>query len=337
MSSWAIALGVPCAICIAAVWMLGRSRWAARLADHPNPRSLHSRPTPRIGGIAIVLGSIPVAVAFATPELRLLWSLALGLALVSFADDLRSLPIGIRLAAHFAAAAIAMAAIIPEALEARLALVLLATVCVAWMTNLYNFMDGADGLAGGMAAIGFGVYAIAAYESGAIPLALGCAAVASAAIGFLLFNFPPARVFMGDAGSIPLGFLAGALGVAGAVEGAWPAWFPVLVFSAFAVDATVTLLRRVLRHERVWIAHRLHGYQRLVLSGWSAPRLAAWSYVLMAAAGACALAGRTQGATIQCAILAAWGVFYVVAFAAIERRRPRDKRLLEKTRIPGDG
>ena len=324
MSPWIIAFLAPCAICVATVWGLGRSRWSARLADHPNSRSLHSRPTPRIGGIAMVLGAIPVAFALATPDLKLLWALALGLAFVSFADDLRSLPIGVRLAAHFTAAAIAAVGILPSGLEGRIAWAILATVGVAWMTNLYNFMDGADGIAGGMAAIGFGAYALAAFESGAMPLALGCTAIASAATGFLAFNLPPARFFMGDAGSIPLGFLAGVLGIAGAVGGAWPAWFPLLVFSPFIVDATVTLIRRFLRGERVWIAHRLHCYQRLVLSGWSARRLASWSYALMVAAGASALVGRSQGTVNQYAILAVWCGLYVAALAAIERRSPSE-------------
>ncbi len=96
---------------------------------------------------------------------------------------------------------------------------------------------------------------------------------------------------MGDAGSIPLGFLAGALGVQGALAGAWPFWFPVLVFSPFIVDATVTLARRMVRREPFWRAHRAHYYQRLVLSGWSHRRVALGAYALMCAGAAAALAG----------------------------------------------
>src|SRR5207253_2182443 len=109
---------------------------------------------------------------------------------------------------------------------------------VAWMTNLFNFMDGADGLAGGMAVIGFGALAVAAHATGATVVALAAAAIASANIGFLAHNFPPARVFLGDAGSIPLGFLAAALiGLASGDEVqlgillGWSAVYPALLFA----------------------------------------------------------------------------------------------------------
>jgi UDP-N-acetylmuramyl pentapeptide phosphotransferase/UDP-N-acetylglucosamine-1-phosphate transferase len=182
----------------------------------------------------------------------------------------------------------------------------LAVVGIVWAANLFNFMDGADGLAGGMAAIGFAALAIAAAQGGYKDLAVLCAAIASAAVGFLAFNFPPARVFLGDAGSIPIGFLAGAMGLHGAVSGIWPWWFPLLVFSPFVVDATLTVLRRAARGERFWVAHRTHAYQRLVLAGWSHRRLALAAYGVMAAASASALAARGGGAMVQCAILFVW-------------------------------
>jgi UDP-GlcNAc:undecaprenyl-phosphate/decaprenyl-phosphate GlcNAc-1-phosphate transferase len=166
-----------------------------------------------------------------------------------------------------------------------------AILAVVWMTNLYNFMDGADGLAGGMAAIGFGALALGAWLGDAPRLAAFCAAIAAAALAFLRFNFPPARVFMGDAGSIPLGFLAAALGILGAQQNVWPWLFPLLVFSPFIVDASVTLARRGLRGERIWQAHRSHYYQRVVLLGASHRQLALAAYALMLtmAALACVL------------------------------------------------
>ena len=318
MSTWILALVAPAAVTFGLIVLLRRSPWAPRLADHPNERSLHTTPTPRLGGIAMMLAALPVSMAMAG-ELDVLWALAVGLALVSLADDLRSLPIGVRLAAHFAAAALAVASI---ALSVGIAFVaaILVTLAIAWMTNLFNFMDGSDGLAGGMALVGFAAYALAAFAAGVEALALGAAVVASAALGFLAFNFPPARVFMGDAGSIPVGFLAGALGLHGVVTDAWPCWFPLLVFSPFVVDATATIAHRLVRGERVWIAHRQHYYQRLVLSGWSARRLALACYAVMIAAAASALAVRTASPVMQYAILAAWSALYVVAIVAIERR-----------------
>ncbi|MBK9954574.1 MAG: hypothetical protein IPP18_05395 [Rhodocyclaceae bacterium] len=192
-------------------------------------------------------------------------------------------------------------------------------LALAWMTNLYNFMDGTDGLAGGMAVIGFGAYGLAAWAN-APALSMTCMAIVGAAIGFLAFNFPPAKVFMGDAGSIPLGFLAGALGILGWREGIWPVWFPILVFSPFIVDATVTLWRRLLRGERVWQAHRQHCYQRLILAGWSRRRLVLVAWALMAAAAVTALFARSASSALQAGALFVWLVIYMGAWMMIERR-----------------
>ena len=320
MSAAVLALAAPALLTALLIALLRRSSWAERLADHPNHRSLHSRPTSRIGGIAMLLAAIPLGVGLGGPELMPAWLLAMGLALVSFADDLRSLPIAVRLAAHFAAAAIVVTWLPAPRGEIGLAATLAAIIAIAWMTNLYNFMDGADGLAGLMAAIGFGAYALAALAAHLPGLALGCAALASAACGFLAFNLPPAKVFMGDAGAIPLGFLAGALGAFGVAAGAWPWWFPLLVFSPFVVDASVTIARRIARRERIWIAHRSHYYQRLVLRGWSHRRLAVAFTLLAGAAAASALAARTAEAGMQYAILAAWCAAYLIAMLAVERR-----------------
>jgi UDP-N-acetylmuramyl pentapeptide phosphotransferase/UDP-N-acetylglucosamine-1-phosphate transferase len=265
-----------------------------------------------------------MAIAQTGPELDLLWVLAVGLALLSFADDLRSLPIAVRLAGHFAAAAIASAWMLSPVTGVHLLAWVFATFAIAWMTNLFNFMDGSDGLAGGMAVAGFAAYAAAAAFAGHASLAAACLAIAAAAAGFLCLNFPPARIFMGDAGSIPLGFLAGALGLHGLRVDAWPMWFPLLVFSPFIVDATFTIAWRLARRERVWIAHRSHCYQRLVLSGWSPRRLALHAYGVMALAGASALAAREAGLPVQCAILAGWSGFYAVAVVLIRRRRSRE-------------
>jgi UDP-N-acetylmuramyl pentapeptide phosphotransferase/UDP-N-acetylglucosamine-1-phosphate transferase len=194
---------------------------------------------------------------------------------------------------------------------------------IAWMTNLFNFMDGADGLAGGMSAVGFGVLAIAAHRAGVAELAGISLALSAASAGFLVFNFPPARVFLGDAGSVPLGFLAGALGLQGATTDAWPGWFPVLVFSPFIVDATATLARRLVAGERVWRAHRSHYYQRLVLGGWSKRRLAMGAWALMALAGASALVALEGPAMLRCGIIIVWALVYGALMFWIDRSHPR--------------
>ena len=313
MSRYWIASLLPAVLAWLAIALLLRSGLAGRLVDRPNERSLHTRPMPRVGGIGLLLGAVPVAAWMGGAHLGAVLACAVALAAVSVADDYRSLPVVARLAAHLAAAAVAAIELGEVA-----AISVLVACAIAWMTNLFNFMDGADGLAGGMAVIGFCAYALGAHWAGAPGLALASAALASGAAGFLAHNFPPAGVFLGDAGSIPLGFLAGALGFAGYASGAWPAWFPVLAFAPFVVDASATLLRRIARRERVWRAHRGHYYQRLVLSGWTPRRLALWAYVLMLASAVAALAGRAAGPMLQCGILVGATATYAVVLVAIE-------------------
>lgn len=282
--------------------------------DHPNDRSLHEAPTPRIGGLGIMAGVAAASVWLADVALLPVVLGAFALAGVSLLDDVRGLPVRVRFLAHFVAAAACL-----FALGLTGWALLAGTLAVVWMTNLYNFMDGSDGLAGGMAAIGFGALALAAGLGGAPELAAFCAAIAAAALAFLYFNFPMARLFMGDAGSIPLGFLAATLGILGARQGVWPWAFPLLVFSPFIVDASVTLARRALRGEKVWQAHRSHYYQRVVLLGASHCQLAVAAWGLMQAMAGLAFALRAwphyaPGLLILSAVL------YASIFLAIDRR-----------------
>lgn len=312
----AMFLGPALALTLSALlvdWMLRRGDRAIAL-DHPNERSLHDRPTPRTGGIAIVCGSLAGALVSKAWEPSL-W-LGLAIAGVSLADDVRGLPVRWRMVAHLAAATAAVwtAPDVPAWLWPFL------VFGIAWMTNLYNFMDGADGLAGGMAVFGFGSYAAAAVLAGNVGLASASLCIAASALGFLLFNFPPARIFMGDVGSIFLGFLAGGLGVHGWRSGAWPSWFPVVVFAPFVVDATVTLARRALRRERVWEAHRGHFYQRLILSGWTHRGTAIAEYVLMACCSAAALFARGIEPVPRILTLAAVATLLGLSAVLVERR-----------------
>ena len=301
--------------CLTMAGLLG-SGVAARLAvDLPNPRSLHSNPTPRVGGIAVLAGVL-AALLLAGGEYAALGVALASLAVLSFVDDRGGLPIGIRLSSHFVVGAAWL--IFGADLPAGWTVVLLA-VAIAWSINLYNFMDGADGLAGGMATLGFACYALAAWLAGDTHLARVGVAAGAAAAGFLLFNFPPARSFLGDVGSIPLGFLAAALGIEGWQRGAWPFWFPLLVFSPFVVDASATLLRRALGRERFWRAHREHYYQRLVRMGWSHRRLAVTEYTLMAGAGVSALLMLDLAPVPQMAGIGAWALIYLVLMSIVDR------------------
>lgn len=290
-----------------------------RLAlDHPNDRSLHVTPTPRLGGLAIMLGSLAALMSEPGMAPGLLWA-AFFLSVLSLLDDRFDLPVPLRLGAHLLAAAYAALTLLPGA---GVALLLVCVLAIGWMTNLYNFMDGSDGLAGGMAVCGFTAYAVAAAWSGEWAWSLGLAAIAAAAAGFLVYNWPPARMFMGDVGSVPLGYLAAAAGVWGWSRGWWTAWFPGVVFAPFVVDASLTLVKRAARGERVWQAHRQHYYQRLVLSGWSKARLLRWELASMALCGVWALATLRLPAWAQTLSLALLGGLIVLCAFWIHRRHP---------------
>lgn len=296
-------------------FLLGRG-WAGHLAiDRPNARSLHASPIPRVGGLVMV----PVALAsslFGSQLPALLLGLAAVLCAISFIDDRWGLPVIIRLASHLAAAIV-----LCQGLGASFSSwgVVLAVVTLVWAINLFNFMDGTDGLAGGMALFGFAACGWVMLD--AMPEMANMAfCLAAAAAGFLVFNFSPARVFMGDAGSVPLGFLAGAIGLTGWLQDVWPVWFPLLVFSPFVVDASMTLMRRMLRRERFWQAHRDHYYQRLVRMGWPHWRLALAEYTLMAACSSSALVLLRASFEFQILGLGVWLVVYSGLTVLIDSR-----------------
>ena len=199
-----------------------------------------------------------------------------------------------------------------------------ALLYVVWHTNLYNFMDGMDGFAGGMGVVGFAACAGLAWAGGSASLAALAAVIAGACLGFLAWNFPPARIFMGDSGSSVLGFLAAGVCLHADVAGIFPLWLGVLVFSPFIVDATVTLVRRTLKGEQVWVAHRSHLYQRLVGLGWSHRRTVLHEYALMLACAATALALPGSGPGVQVATACAWAAIYaMLAYGVVRLERSK--------------
>ncbi len=263
-------------------WLL-QSRLSQLVVDRPNERSLHTIAVPRSGGLAIMAATL-ISWGVINPSWIMPFiACAIFLVVLSFMDDVRSLSAGWRCFLHFVVAAAFVAFALPSS---PLWMTVVSVVAIVWMTNLFNFMDGADGFAGGMALFGFGAYAVAAWLAGDHILSVASAVIAAASGAFLIYNFHPARIFMGDGGSIPLGFFAAAIGLYGWESNVWPFWFPVLVFSVFIVDATVTLLRRIFRGERVWQAHRSHYYQRLVQMGWGHRKTALRGYGVMLLAGA---------------------------------------------------
>lgn len=248
------------------------------LLDVPNERSSHSVPIPRTGGAAIALtvlssiavlgisGLIPAAIALAiVPS-------GAAIALIGFVDDLRGLPSSVRFGVQTLAVVWFLAAIggPPDFgwswLEGSVAARWLAvSLGLLWLLNLFNFMDGIDGIAGSEAAfVSLALVAAGVFLAGHVGgVGLVCAVVAGAAAGFLRWNWPPASVFMGDAGSGLLGFLMGVMAVMAYSEWQIGPSVPVILLGVFAVDATVTLWRRLLRGDRWYAAHRSHAYQRL--------------------------------------------------------------------------
>lgn len=304
-------------ITVLLTFILLRSSAARKIQDIPNERSLHQSPIPRIGGVALMIGMLA---GWAILQRALPWWVALpvlSLFMVSIVDDIRGLSVRYRLLVHMVAAGMLVfgTGIFAQSLVMGIAVLLL----VVWMINLYNFMDGSDGLAGGMALIGFSIYGIAAIQGNDVPFALLNFSIAGAALGFLIFNFYPAKVFMGDAGSIPLGFLAAAMGVWGWQINLWPTWFPVLVFSPFVLDATVTLCKRGLRREKIWQAHREHYYQRLVQLGFGHRNTAIAEYLLMSSVGVSACLA-LRHPLMTAAMLLIWSMIFLLVMWLIEHQ-----------------
>lgn len=320
---------------------LASARSLLRIVDHPNERSLHERPTPRTGGLAVLAGVLIAGawlMAVLGAERHVLW-VGLGmvvLATVSFLDDRVDLPATLRFLVHLGVASgLITVGMMIEKLELpgmawRLPVILAALITVGyvvWMINLYNFMDGMDGFAGGMTAIGFGALGLLGWMDSAWLFAFVCWAVAASALGFLVWNFPPARIFMGDAGSSTLGFLVAASSLWADQEGIAPVWVSILLFSPFIVDATVTLLRRAFRGEPIWKAHRSHYYQRLARAGWGHHRTVLWEYALMSACAASAiLVDRAGlGQIWPWFVIMGWVVVYVMLAFAADRYAPFGK------------
>jgi Fuc2NAc and GlcNAc transferase len=247
------------------------------LLDLPNARSSHVRPTPRGGGIALlILTLVAVLIAWGAGRmpgaLGLAWIIGGGLVgLVGLLDDIRGLSAAVRAGAHLLAAALLLHAVdfgaIPSlaglAPAALLVAGLLIGVAVVWSINLFNFMDGIDGLAAGQCVFVAVAGTLLTGTVDGITTSLPLLVLAGAAAGFLLWNSPPARIFMGDVGSGFVGFALAAGALTLSRRGLVDPWTWLVLDSLFAADATVTLITRLLRGQRIHEAHRLHVYQRL--------------------------------------------------------------------------
>lgn len=259
-----------------------------RMLDIPNERSSHSQPTPRGGGVSITI--IFILSSFIIHSLDLITTnhlLALSgggllVGLIGWLDDHYDIPVFWRAAIYLLAAgwAVFWAGGMPVfhlgELEFQLSIygMVPAIVAIAWLTNLYNFMDGTDALAA-IEAISTAVFAsVLFYLEAQTGYALLCIVLVLATTGFLYWNLPPARIFMGDVGSCVIGFVFGTLALIGENTGTLSIAIWIILLAVFIYDASFTLIMRVIRRERWYSAHRSHAYQRLVQMGMSHGQLA---------------------------------------------------------------
>lgn len=267
---------VTLAVAFAVTGLVRHYAISRQLLDIPNARSSHSVPTPRGGGMGIVAAVLVMALGLPAVGLAdLSDSLIYGacggfVALLGFLDDHGHVPAGWRLLGHFGAAIAAVAlaggasdvVLFGQAVSLGWAGHVLAVLIVVWMLNLFNFMDGIDGLAGSeavlVAGIGAGLLMAFAAPGGHVAWLI---VIAAGAGGFLLWNWPPARIFMGDAGSGFLGFAFGITPILAAKIAPEGFWIMLILPGVFVVDATLTLIRRVARGMKPHVAHRSHGYQ----------------------------------------------------------------------------
>ena len=306
-------------------------RW--QVFDEPNHRSSHDRPKPRGGGLAVVTVVLIAWIAAAASDGRMdmgFWLLVAGallLAAISWADDLKSRPASLRFGVQVAAVALGLWLLRPEMLvfQGLLPLPLdrvLTALLWLWFINLFNFMDGIDGItAVETIAIGTGLAVVSALAFGWSLGSFLAAAPAAAALGFLFWNWAPSRIFLGDVGSVPLGYLLGGLLIVTAAGGFW---VPALILPLYYLaDATWTLGKRALRGEKVWRAHREHFYQRAVQQGLShaavAGRIAACNLLLVILAVLALFASPGQAwIPLGLALLAVIVLLFILA-----RQRPR--------------
>lgn len=261
-----------------------RTAGRLRLIDVPNERSSHALPTPKGAGVAIAISSLAamglLCVLGIMPG-HLFLALAPGgaaVAAVGLIDDITPLPARLRLLVHFMAAGWAVVCIgpvpffhhfVPASPELQWFSYAASTVGIVWFLNMYNFMDGIDGIAASQAVfMCAGVALLAVFSAGVAYIAAAAIVIGAASCGFLLWNWPPAKIFMGDVGSGYLGFVFAVLGLASGGHGRGVAgvWACLILTGVFAVDATFTVVRRFLRGEQITRPHRTHAFQLLTQS-----------------------------------------------------------------------
>lgn len=338
---------VTAALSAAGAWALVRWQDRVCIIDTPNVRSSHSHPKPRSGGLAIFLGLLlggglawcggqlsPASY----PTMALMLGAALGFFLLGLADDIYGLPERYKLCVQLVLAiavsiwgprlhTLDIPGLSPTPLSNAAGIALSALWYVGFI-NAFNFMDGTDGIAAGEAALAGLV--ISLFGAGLLPLL-----ASAAALGFLVFNYQPSRLFMGDGGSHLLGYLLAVSAVVGDMRGggALPFGVFVLILGTFLIDTIVTFLWRAYRREMVFRAHRSHHYQKLTDCGWSHAQVFWLNIALTAALSLSAVVYAAGNPRMRVALSAGWLAFFGWGIAWI-REKSRALCLLDADARP---
>jgi UDP-GlcNAc:undecaprenyl-phosphate GlcNAc-1-phosphate transferase len=339
------AFAVP--LLISLLLTAGLIRWAPRLGlvDHPGARKVHTRPVPRGGGLAIyaALALTVCLLSLAEPAPASLYRrLLLGSVIVvlGLVDDLRPLPWQLRLGVQAVVAVVAVLVCLPPAGAAGRAL---AVVWVVGMTNSFNLLDNMDGLSGGAAWVAAGFFAVALAMWGAAADALPLLMLMGALSGFLWFNAPPARIFMGDAGSTFLGFFLGLAGAEAALAPGGPPWaagVPLCVCAVACYDTASVVFLRLRQGRSPFHGDKQHLSHRLVERGLPPPTAVRLIYLLALASGAAGLllyaVGTWAGAALAAGQLAAWWAALAVLEYFTRPRPPADDDRTTRERPEGE-
>ena len=326
-----------------------RIAYRFQIMDVPNIRSSHSQPTPRGGGVAIFF-SFYLVLFFALLffergpfDLKWVRGLVLGGMVVSlggFLDDVKELSPFFRLLAQVVAGLILiLSGLSFKTIEIpfwkEMALgdwgILFTLIWVVWIVNLYNFMDGIDGLAAGVGMIAAFFFSFVVGKTGDDLISLSGMILAGASAGFLIHNFPPAKIFLGDIGSSLIGFLFAGLALIGNnnLKEPLPIWIPILLLGSFIFDTGVTLLRRMLKREKWFSAHRSHFYQRLINLHFTHRQVSLIEYGLAILLGFSSLIYMEADPILRGFLLLGWVLFFASGVLIIrfhEKLATREKK-----------
>ncbi len=307
MLATAAILAVVFLVSLVGVWQYRKFSFRKGILDHPNERSSHEVPTPRGGGLVMALATIAgYAVLSLVTGIPLNYGYILASLVIigiGLVDDLYSVWFFWRLIGQFAAAFIFIVLsgtygaiyfpFLGDTVMPALLSIAVTSLAIVYFLNAYNFMDGIDGIAGLQAVIAGVCWLVVGSLIGLDAAVLLGGSLAAASLGFLILNWQPAKIFMGDAGSSFLGFSFAVLPIVATNGGSSKAGLPLLIgvltVWPFIFDSLITLFRRGLRGEKVWSAHREHLYQRLVIGGWSHATVTSIYGVLAALSSAVAI------------------------------------------------